>query len=338
MSKRQIIEEIRKKNERLPEHFFHGSSQLSKLELLALYLDPDMQAARSLVVIGAASCIEVSVKEAIKQLVDFGSPFIDRVDQFKEPIKFDLALTRALSERLITFGDLVSHSLSVSNIGQIASHFEVLFSKEHSIRFGQLLASLRAHVDPTDDEVLGGEIDQDRRDRSPLLVVDVEGLMSSIARLFELRHLGAHEASFELVTTEELTHLLSKARHFIDVLYELVEQTLRPGATRSSFGASIEAMAKAGEIRNRADALMQDIKEVVRIRLGEASDVLSSICESEQNFQAFADAEVSLRIKLYSVVTGNALRNVESFVLTKIWGARERYLIGLAQDVKGCLE
>ncbi|MEQ7778527.1 hypothetical protein, partial [Xanthomonas sp. WHRI 8356] len=113
MSKRNLITEIQQKNARASGRYLHGNLELYELESSFRRLVESDSALIALHVMGIASCIEVGVREAIKRLVDSGSPFLDRSEIFKDHIRFDFALTRALSATQITFGDLVSHSLPV---------------------------------------------------------------------------------------------------------------------------------------------------------------------------------------------------------------------------------
>ena len=53
----------------------------------------------SLFVIGLAACLEVATRDAIRKLIDHGSPFIDRISQFKDVVRLDVDVGRALRDR-----------------------------------------------------------------------------------------------------------------------------------------------------------------------------------------------------------------------------------------------
>lgn len=129
MSKRDVINEIRERYARNQGDFSPRRADLADLTNSFRRLGEGESLAQALHVIGIVACIEVAVRDAIKRLIDHGPPFLDRVEGFKEHLRFDFALTKALSLRQITFGDLVAHSLPISSVEHIASHFEALFAE-----------------------------------------------------------------------------------------------------------------------------------------------------------------------------------------------------------------
>ncbi len=47
----------------------------------------------SLFLVGIITCIELATRNAIQRLVDKGTPFIERIDKFKDFLKIDLNVT-----------------------------------------------------------------------------------------------------------------------------------------------------------------------------------------------------------------------------------------------------
>jgi len=335
MAKRNLIDEIQEKNARASREFLHGNLELYALEASCRRLDESDETMLALHVMGIASCVEVSVREAIKRLVDSGDPFLERAEAFKDHIRFDYFLTRALSTGRITFGDLISHLLPVSKLDHIVSHFEILFKNEKGKnKFHRILSEVRTYVEPRDEELFGGGQSECTQQAAPFLVEDTKGLLKDIATIFEVRHLVAHEANFKLVSYSELARFLRSARQFVNVLYELVEQVLNPGASRNGFGSSIQEMAKAGEIQFAAQVVQERISHKILLVNSQGHDLADLFNEAVRTFDSYHEAETNFRLALHGIVTGNAMRNIEADVTSKLFRHRTDYLIHVEENVE----
>lgn len=334
MSKRNLITEIQEKNARASSKYLHGNLELYELEDCFLQLNESNLTMMSLLVMGMASCIEVSVREAIKRLIDSGSPYLERAERFKEHIRFDYLLTKALSTGVITFGDLISHSIPVSRLDHIASHLELLLNGEDGRnKFQKIMSDVRIFVEPSDDELFGNDHAEDRKEMAPCMLEDSNSLLKDIALIFETRHLVAHEANFKVVQQEKLSQFLSSTRLFVDALYELVEQLLNPGVSRSGFGGSIQEMVKAESIREEAQVVQERILEKISTVSAEPDKLRALFNEAVRTFDSHHEAESEFRLELHGILTGNAMRNIEANVMTKLWRHRKDYLTEVEEDV-----
>jgi len=334
MSKRDLIAEIQEKNARASREFLHGNLELYALEASFSRLRESDSTLLALHVIGIVSCIEVSVREAIKRLIDSGDPYFERAELFKDYIRFDYFLTKALSTGKITFGDLISHSLPVSRLDHITSHFEVLFNdKGGRNKFQKIISEVRRYIEPSDDELFGNEQPERMQQKTPFLLEDSESLLKDIATLFEVRHLVAHEANFKAVQFSDLSRLLHSARLFVDALYELVEQILNPGASRNGFGGSIQGLNKAEKIRDAAQVVHKRILAKILFVRNASDDLLDIFLKSSSAFDAYHEAEANFRHALHGMATGNAMRNIEANVMTKLWRHRKAYLAEVEEHV-----
>ena len=70
--------------------------------------------------------VEVYIKSIIKELVDTGTPYLDRCGPIMKPINIDIDYLAAISGKLITVGDLVSHTVSINNFEQIISNLTTI--------------------------------------------------------------------------------------------------------------------------------------------------------------------------------------------------------------------
>lgn len=342
MSKRDVINEIRERYARNQGDFSARRVGLAELTTSFRRLNEGDSLARALHVMGMVASLEVTVREAIKRLIDHGAPFLDRVEGFKEHLRFDFALTKALSLGQITFGDLVAHSLPISSVDHIASHFETLFmaeGKRHT--FGHILSSLRVFVEPTDAEILAlfeapaREVSRDAANRdSPPLIAHVEALLPGLANLFRTRHLIAHEAQFAAVTAEEGAHYLELAWTFNEALYELVEQTIHPGASRYGMGISMQALAHAGAIENAGRAIEKRIVHSIDDRFVDRTALTRCFAATVTTFDAYHQAQTAFRLALHGMVGGNAMRNIEADVTTALWEERRAHLEEVEEHVR----
>lgn len=55
----------------------------------------------------------------VAELVDSGAPFAARARGLVKDLKFDFDLVQALMGKTVTFGELVSHTISVNTVGDI---------------------------------------------------------------------------------------------------------------------------------------------------------------------------------------------------------------------------
>ncbi|AZV94842.1 hypothetical protein CBF45_14865 [Bordetella sp. J329] len=334
MSKRNLIAEIQEKNARASREYLHGNLELYELEASFSRLDESDSTMLALLVMGMASCIEVSVREAIKRLIDSGDPYFERAELFKDHIRFDYLLTKALSTGKITFGDLISHSLPVSRLDHIASHFELLLNdKGGRNTFQNIMSDVRIFVEPSDDELFGNDHVANGREAAPCMLDDSKGLLKDIASIFEARHLVAHEANFKVVQQGELSQLLRSARLFVDALYELVEQLLNPGVSRNGFGGSIQEMAKAERVRKVAQVVQERILAKIPSVRTDSHDLLALFKETVRAFDSLHEAESAFRLALHGMATGNAMRNIEANVTTQLWQHRKGYLTEVEEHV-----
>lgn len=332
MGKRDYIEEIEAKNARATPYTMHGLSEMFGLRRSLEALSEPTPTLLSLHIMGAASCIEVGVRESIKRLVNHGSPYIERASTFGQ-LEFDFSLTFALSAGRITFGDLVSHLLPVSRMGHIAGHFETLFNdKKTSNKFSWMLSQVREFREPDDDALLGNE-SSEPQEEPPLLLKDVPRTVKLVSDIFEQRHLVAHEAKFDLITSEQAAEYLEVAEKFLEALYEMTEQSLNPGASRSGFGSSIQNQLRAAEVSCALGDIEAEFSEQLKdvVRLDEK--VAERFAASSAAFHAYLDAEESFRLCLASPFTGNAMRNISSDVIDGLCEPRIQYLRRVQQSL-----
>ncbi|MDR5810860.1 hypothetical protein [Caballeronia sp. LZ019] len=305
MKDRDVIAEIQEKRKRSFGKYMAGRSELQDIDL-ALECRGDSSVFNSLSIVGIAACIEVSVRKAIEKLVDDGAPYIDRVDKLKNKLHFDLRLTKALSDREITFGNLVSHLLPISSLSDIASHLETLLNGNGvSKSLATWLSEIQPFVESEDEALSSEDLFEDsiRRGRDfdsfamrPVTfpLDNVSAILADIERIFVIRHIVAHEADFSVTTLQQIDALLGSATKFTSAIYELVEQTLHPEQPRSAVRISIR---DARQVQQFYETIIGRENEAMRAMARRGESGFSGIGHLQRTSRAFSnyvDEEVRL--------------------------------------------
>jgi len=327
VTKRDLISEIQAKKLRFPDYhqasfrlFYlqHGFNEHEKSA-------PQPGPIHSLFLIGIVACLEVAIRDAIRKLIDHGSPFIDRISQFKDVLRLDVNVGRALRDRKISFGDLVSHLLPVSNLEQINSHFSTLLAAD----FWQVLTDAREFVEPTISELLGDdetnaeseepEAELESNDPADRLlpIPDVGELMASLGRLFKARHIAAHEADFELISGDDVRGFFRTAEVFIHALDEIVSQIIEPNMPRTALGMSLVASREASKSHREMQELETKLlrlfaeQEIILTGTDDASEIIA-FKAAQEAFEKHVDAEVAFELARVGMISGNSMRMLEA--------------------------
>lgn len=285
------------------------------------------------------ACIEVSVKWALRELVDFGSPYSDRIAGFRELLRFDLELTAALQSRKITFGDLISHLVKVGSVEDIGFNLKTLLDRP----LGVALAEVRTFAEPHPSvySPWGSDLDDWIPDESEFIIDDVDRLLGSIASLFALRHQIVHEARFFDVTADQLNVYVQDAVDFIEALEELIIQTLRPNVPRSGPGMALYAQVLAHESKAKMDAAFEKLLKLVSERAEVESslenwgavDPVFALREAQAAFDYYLRKEIEFDGANTGSVSGNSLSIRDSSIRSELCAARERRLLQLVSEM-----
>ena len=134
--------------------------------------------------ISLVACAEYFFRTTFKELIDYGSPFFDRVEKLNklQTFKLDLKILQSIQGKEITVGELISHILPLNNLNDIESTMSILINRDflHELRFFEI-----------------------KEERMPLLFTQTRALknfknnydkvIKDINATFELRHVYCHE-------------------------------------------------------------------------------------------------------------------------------------------------
>lgn len=182
--------------------------------------------ARALAPVGVAAQVETVVRDTIRQLVDAGPPFVDRVGALELRVRPGIEAMKALHGRKISLGEWVSHLVRVSSVEHVQDHLATLFGVKD---FKTFLGSIRYFDGPSPVD-LGADPEEfpDDEEEAPILVPDPARVVASLGRLFAARHQAAHEAGPPVILAETLEVWIEDAALFCAAVQNYVDATLHP--------------------------------------------------------------------------------------------------------------
>jgi hypothetical protein len=188
--------------------------------------------------------LDTFFKHALRDLLDFGEPFLGRCNQLLKDgrVTLDSSVAVALSGRRVTFGELIAASLRYSDLLRSAGYFSQLLNTD-------FLGAVRKQYDSSPAEAAG----------------DFDGAMAALASLYKTRHIIAHEVRPALtLTRQEVLQWIESAFSFLRAAGAVIEPSLFPGGLPKTQAEVNERAAKAAQIELEA-------LEGAYSRLGEVS-------------------------------------------------------------------
>lgn len=131
--------------------------------------------------IGLVSCLEGYFRVVYANLLDFGSPYRERVNKLDiNKSAFTLDTIFSLEQSRVSAGEFAAHILKTSSLDDINNIMEVLTGENFLEQFKREFSNsqknqIQMSLFPMDDEDLANQV-----------IIDIK-------RLFELRHMYAHE-------------------------------------------------------------------------------------------------------------------------------------------------
>lgn len=223
-----------------------------------------------LIPVRIVTLIEVFLRHWIQVLVDHGAPYVERAAKLNANIKYDFAIARSLQGGSISLGELIGHSVSLSQFDVIASTLKTIL--DHDL-FAEL-ASVRDRWEIRH----GGE-------GIPPIIKDINELRCVLARIFEVRNIVVHEMP------ESLPHSAEEVAKFLDVASEFLH------AAEQYFSALVfgDYPLTQREMTEQAAAddaaAMKELESLCR-GIEEGSDT-KELSEVQRAWSAFKEAEAN---------------------------------------------
>ncbi|UWQ02950.1 DUF1311 domain-containing protein [Aliiroseovarius crassostreae] len=216
--------------------------------------------------------LEVFLRGVIAELIDEKEIYFERADKLTKGAKIDLAFTAHINRRELTVGDFVAHAVSLNNVDSIISTLDTLL-----VDFPAKLKVI--HPRWTEEEA-----------DWPLapIINEYDLVMSSLARLYEVRHVLTHELpSSPFLDPVEVPTLAAAARSFITATDWVVVEALHGAVPRTQTGMNLNM---GDELRNEEAQLAAAMDEATRLH-GIDREALTA---TQNSWIEWADAQANL--------------------------------------------
>jgi hypothetical protein len=254
--------------------------------------------------ISTVACFESFFRSTVKEIVDFGKPFSDRVADFNQSknIKLDFDVVAAIQTKTLTVGEFVAHMLPYNNYNDINSNISTLIGAD----FSNELKEYRPASEFLDESI---ELDDFQERFSEIL--------ESIKRIFELRHIFCHEFATNLIIDkEQIISDFKNCKFFLEHTNRFIWHTLYPNEPIAQTDMNIAAYEKF-ELKNleletlikfiKAKSNNEDELEMFDDKLFDKSvEIWEKYRDSVANYKAsFVEGG-----SLYPLIYGNALTSI----------------------------
>jgi uncharacterized protein YecT (DUF1311 family) len=198
--------------------------------------------------IATVACYEAFFRSTIKEMVDFGKPYSDRVAHYNQSknVKLDFEVISAIQTKTLTVGDFVSHILPYNNLSDVVSNISVLIDKD-------FMEELKMFAPP----VLF-EDDQRKREEFRANFGDI---VQSVESTYRLRHIFCHEfATVQDVDAQTIKADYSNCRVFLEQANDCVWNILYPNAPLTQSDMNDEAHEEFEQVNKKLWKLVKLLK------------------------------------------------------------------------------
>jgi uncharacterized protein YecT (DUF1311 family) len=200
MAQRDRVSEIAEKKRRGPKAARSYHREFQNLQKLWRRIQAANSDTDDFFLVRAVTLLEVFSRDCLAHLIDHGSPYAERAVDLKMDLKIDLGFVRAIQGRVITMGDMIAHSVSISTFAHVSSVFKTILGKD---LVGMISPAKRKHAA------------WDRQEAAEQIITDAASISSRLSRLFEIRNILCHEfRQEEVYDRKEITAFLAAAEQF----------------------------------------------------------------------------------------------------------------------------
>lgn len=225
MTAKTRIEDARREIEEIKSRLFapswdigalHVNLRLQRLRRLLgveKNIDTDLEEELSRhIIVSSIAAIQTYHRALIILIVDTGGAYVGRAAKMlHEKLAAKDALTW-ISEQPVTFGELAAHTVSCNNVGDIISSLETLLDIDIKQAAGNA-------VDPF--------LQRQGLEDPPRITPNVQELFKSLAEVFRLRHIFAHEAAPNFVVClEDCDRMLSAVESWLKIVEAILWKTV----------------------------------------------------------------------------------------------------------------
>ncbi len=221
------------------------------------------------------ACIEGYFRMVVRDLIDSGDPYLANAEKAASTMKPDFSILRAIHGKKITVGELVAHSVPISNLKHIDAVLKNLTGES-------FISKLRSTKDRWAHEGRG-------EPERPILGAP-DTVFKDVDRTFELRHIICHEtASGYAIETEDIGRCFESCLSFLRAADECVSEILHPGVPLNQAAMNHVARTQLHEaeerLRNEIEKLTEKFGSEWRARFDSVQSEWRSHCDSWVLFQ-----------------------------------------------------
>ena len=266
---RRTIDRIRSSRSRLRFNLREAElfTRLSAIRHSYKQLDPENLELQRYYPIALVACLESWFRLAIRELVDFGDPYLGNARQLIQRERFDYEILAGLHGQTITIGEVISQHPPISSLEQTIAIMGTLVGKD-----------FREGVSKVHDR---WKVEIEKQPKAPI-VADIDETFRYVDRTFELRHIFCHEIATAIeVERDEINKCIDHTAVFLKASDELISQTLFPDAPLTQ--ADINAASHEDYERERKDLdlLVETISEALS---GEQKERFTAANEAWDSF------------------------------------------------------
>ena len=199
--------------------------------------------------IALVACLESWSRLAIRELVDFGDPYLGNARQLVQRERFDYQILAGLHGRTITIGEVISQYPSISSLEQTIAIMGPLIGKD-----------FREGVSSVHDR---WKVEIEKQPKAPI-IADIDETFRYVDRTFELRHIFCHEIATAIeVERNEIEKCIDHTTVFLKASDELISQTLFPDAPLTQADINVASHEDYERERKDLDLLVETISEAL---------------------------------------------------------------------------
>jgi uncharacterized protein YecT (DUF1311 family) len=216
--------------------------------------------------------IEVSVREMVRELTDHGQHFVGKAEILVKNARLDLAFAEHLDGNRLSVGDFVAHSISVSGLDQVMATLSALLD--------DFPAKLETSFPRWKEQAAEWPL--------PPIVQDYSQTMGRLSKLFEVRHILAHELPRDpAVDFDAIPGFLSATREFVEAADWVVVACLRGNLPQTQLAMNQEASDELEELHAEMSGKLEEVKALPGIDL-------QKVDLAQRNWERFAESEATL--------------------------------------------
>ena len=251
--KRNVIEEILAIKSRAKfEARYDYASRFGELDTIVNALKATPEHARKellkYIPIATVACFEAFFSATVKELIDYGKPFADRIGKFNQAAntRIDFEILNEIQGKTLTIGDFAAHMLSFNNLDDLNANISTLIDTD-------MLSELKRFEKHS--------IFEEKMNTSREFLKHSDEVIKSVKRTFELRHIFCHEYSRSARVEEaEILSNYANCRLFLDQVNNFIWELLYPGAPETQADMNMEAAADFAKLDKALTQLIIDIK------------------------------------------------------------------------------